>query len=102
MKFIAALIVFCAALTTAQQVSVLNEFKTWKLLDYKFPSDAIRQQEISNGNFVASNAIPIDVAVDYRGKFDFKIFFKVFPGFFEIPAIIKNSWNFSLSFFFLF
>lgn len=45
----------------------LNEFKNWKQMDFKFPSPTIRQQAIRDGNFVAANVIPIDVAVDYRG-----------------------------------
>lgn len=47
----------------------LNEFKSWRQMDFVFPSPAIRQQAINDGSFVASNVIPIDVAVDYKGNF---------------------------------
>jgi len=36
-------------------------------MDFQFPSNAVRQQAINNGNYVPANIIPIDVAVDYRG-----------------------------------
>jgi hypothetical protein len=80
MKFIAILIVIYAALASAQ-VGSLNEFKNWKSMDFKFPTEAMRQQAINGGNFVASNVIPIDVAADYRGEkyfWRFKSFSKLF------------------------
>lgn len=42
-------------------------FKEWRQMDFQFPSKAVRQQAINNGNYVPENIIPIDVAVDYRG-----------------------------------
>lgn len=61
--FIVAL--FCCMLTAPAHM-IINEFKSWRQMDYQFPSVTVRQQAIDNGLFVPANIIPIDVAVDYR------------------------------------
>ena len=40
----------------------------WKQLDYSFPNDQVRQMAIKNGQFIAANAVPIDVDVHYQGR----------------------------------
>lgn len=65
MKFITILIVFYAAQAYS---NVPNEFKSWNQMDFKFPSNAIREKAISDGYFNAANVIPIDVQPDYRGE----------------------------------
>ena len=53
-------------LTTNTEANV-RIFKHWRQMDFQFPSNAVRQQAINNGNYVPANIIPVDVAVDYRG-----------------------------------
>lgn len=60
MKLISILIVICAAHASLQNAP--NEWKTWRLMEWKLPANT------NTAGLNAANAIPIDVAVDYRGK----------------------------------
>lgn len=59
----------------------LNVFKEWRTMDFKFPTPAARQTAINNGNFVAENIIPIDVAVNYRNPIENSRIFVTMPRF---------------------
>lgn len=59
-------IILIITITTKTEAKV-KIFKEWRQMDFQFPSNAVRQQAINNGNYVPANIIPIDVAVDYRG-----------------------------------
>jgi hypothetical protein len=56
-------IIYLTTIATAQ----VNEIKKFTVMDFKFPTEAQRQQAISSRLYVPENIIPIDVDVDYRG-----------------------------------
>lgn len=65
LKFI--LSVFLINCLVSQSHQSLRTVSSWKQLDFNFPNDQVRQTAIKSGQFNASNAVPIDVDVHYRG-----------------------------------
>lgn len=55
--------------SAAPQLKLVNE---WKTIDFSFPNEKVRQDAIVNRDFIPGNAVPIDVDVHYKGKFEFK------------------------------
>lgn len=46
----------------------------WKQAEFDFPTPAVRQEAIANGQYVPGNAVPIDMDVDYRSQGTSRVF----------------------------
>lgn len=54
----------------------------WKQPEFAFPSPSARSAAMGNGQYIAGNAVPIDVDVDYRSEGASRVFV-TFPRFFR-------------------
>lgn len=74
-------VLLCVACSHAngQQGAVKNLklVSEWKALEFAFPSPQIREAAIANGQYIAGNAVPIDVDVDYRDGSPSRIFVSI-------------------------
>lgn len=60
--------------TNLKKLKIVSE---WSSLDYVFPTPEMRVQAISNGLYVPSNGVPIDVDVDYQDNKSSRIFITI-------------------------
>lgn len=51
----------------SQPQETLRTMVEWKQLDFEFPNNNERDLAIKEKRFVASNCIPLDADVDYKG-----------------------------------
>lgn len=74
MKYFSLIFVFLlkAFFICCQQRLDLDLVREWKQLDFDFPSSLVREDAIRKGNFIQQNAVPIDVDIDYQGKWKIK------------------------------
>lgn len=63
--FFAALAMMLSSLS-GQQGPGLIDLQDWRLMDFNFPTQSVRNMALQSGVFVPANVTPIDVDVDYR------------------------------------
>ena len=71
------ILIVLAALDANALLKNLKLVAEWGSLDFAFPTPQVREAAIANGQFVAANAVPIDVDVDYRVQGGTRIFVTV-------------------------
>lgn len=49
------------------QVQQLNLVAEWSVVEYEFPSDAVRQQALDSQEYVPGAGVTIDMDIDYGG-----------------------------------
>lgn len=80
MKFLFVVFAVLAEISVIFAQVDLITYREWKKLDFKFPSQAVRDEALASSQWVPENAFPIDVDVDYYSKF----------------IIVYNNLNFSI------
>lgn len=63
---VAAVLQSLFAVATAQ-VQQLNLVAAWSVVEYEFPSDAVRQETLASQEYVPGTGVTIDMDVDYGG-----------------------------------
>lgn len=61
-------LIFVTAVFNQQQPQ-LNSIREWRQIDFNFPNQFVRADAINRGLFNQSNAVPVDVDVDYKSSF---------------------------------
>lgn len=64
--FVGALWSLLAA-PVSPQVEQLNLVAEWSVVEYEFPSDAVRQQVLDSQEYVPGAGVTIDMDIDYGG-----------------------------------
>lgn len=55
-----------ASFGTSAELKLVNE---WKIVDFSFPNEIVRQYALASGAFVPGNPVLIDVDVHYKSEF---------------------------------
>lgn len=58
------------------QLKTLRTLGSWMDMEYEFPSAAHKDAAVRAGQYVPLNGIPIDVDVDYKGRYFYLFHFE--------------------------